>query len=100
MIGVVLFVVIVLIVAIYLLVEFKRFRHKLFAIFIIALILFTYISAALIFNGKNIDLKTIPGVINASKVYFGWLFSLFGNLKTITSYAIKMNWNDNSSISK
>ena len=42
--GITLFIVAVLVIGIYLLVEVKRLRHKMFAIFLIVLILFTYIS--------------------------------------------------------
>ncbi len=91
-IGVTLLIVGILIIAIWVLVELKRFRHKFFAIFLIALILFSYLSFTLILKGKNIDLKTSSGIIQAGKLYFSWLGSIFGNFKTITTNAIKMDW--------
>jgi len=94
-IGIALFVVAVLIIAIWVLIELKRFKHKLFAILLIALILFSYISATMIFRGQDIDFKTVPGLIKATKIYFLWLGSLFGNFKSITTNAIKMNWGVN-----
>jgi len=99
MIGGVLFIIIVLIIAIWIFVELKRLRHKIFAIFLILLIVFTYVSAAIIFKGKQIDFKTVPGVLEAGKIYFNWLLSVFGNLKTATTYAIKMDWGNNESVS-
>jgi len=97
--GTTLFVIAVLIIAIYVLVEIKRLRHKIFAIFLIGLILFTYISFSVVLKDQEIDYKTIPGVTAASKLYFSWLFSVFGNLKSITTNAIKMDWSStNSSI--
>ena len=97
--GTTLFIIAVLIIAIYVLVEIKRLRHKIFAIFLIGLILFTYVSFSVVLKDKDIDYKTIPGVTSASKLYFSWLFSVFGNLKSITTNAIKMDWSStNSSI--
>ena len=88
-------IVAIAIIAIYVLVELKRFRHKIFAIFLIALILFVYLSATYVFKGRNVDLKTVPGFIEATKIYFNWLLSAFGNLKTITTNAIHMDWGGN-----
>ena len=91
-IGTTLFVIAILIVAIWVVIEIKRFRHKVFAIFLIALILFTYLSFTVVIKKHDVDLKTVPGMIDASKLYFSWLGSVFGNLKSITTSAIKMDW--------
>jgi len=93
--GITLFVVAVLIVAIYVLIELKRLRHKLFAIFLIGLILFTYISFAVVLRGQDIDFKTISGLTEGSKLYFSWLGSIFGNMKSMTTHAIQMDWSGN-----
>jgi hypothetical protein len=90
--GLTLFIVAVLIVAIYLVVEIKRLRHKLFALFLIALILFTYISFTVTLKGQNIDLATITGWVSASKLYLSWLGSIFENLKEVTAQVINMDW--------
>jgi len=63
-----------------------------------ALILFTYFSFTATLKGKDLDLKTISGLTTATKLYFTWLGSMFGNLKTITTNAIKMNWKSNETI--
>ena len=72
-----------------------RLKHKLFAIFLIALILFLYISTSLVFREEDIDFKSVSGVMDATKIYFSWLGSAFGNMKTITTYAVKMDWRSN-----
>jgi len=97
-IGVTLFVIGILIIAIWLIIEVKRFKHKALAVFLIALILFTYFSFTATLKGKDLDLKTISGLTTATKLYFTWLGSMFGNLKTITTNAIKMNWKSNETI--
>ncbi len=93
-IGVTFIVIMALIVSIWVLVEIQRLKHKLFAVFLIGLILFSYISAALVFKEQDIDFKTIPGLTKATKVYFSWLGSIFINMKSITINAIKMDWVD------
>ena len=94
-IGVAVFIMVIAIVVIYVLIEVKRLRHKIFAIFLIALILFSYLSVAFIFRDQDIDLKTIPGVIIASRLYFSWLGNIFVNFKQITTKAIQMDWGTN-----
>ncbi len=90
--GIALFIVAVLIAGIWIFIEFKRLRHKIFAIFLIALILFTYISFMVTIQGKNLDLTTAPGLIQAGKLYFLWLGNIFENVKTVTAQVIKMDW--------
>lgn len=97
-IGITLFVIIVLIITIWVFIELKRFRHKIFAIFLICLVLFLYLSFNAVFKGKEINLKNIPGITAATKIYFSWLGSIFGNLKTITANAIQMDWKGNQTI--
>ena len=91
-IGVTLLVIAVLLIAIWVIFEVKRFRHKLFAIFLIALILFTYLSFAAVLKGKDIELKTVPGLKEAGSLYVSWLGSIFGNLRSITTHAVDMDW--------
>jgi len=95
-IGVTLFVIAVLIIAIWVIIEVKRFRHKLFAIFLIILILFTYLSFTAVLKGKDVDLKSVSGITEAGKLYFVWLGSVFTNLRSITTHAIDMDWKDNN----
>lgn len=90
--GITLFIVAILIIAIWVIIEVKRLRHKIFAIFLIALILFTYISFTITLKGEDIDMTTIPGVMAASKLYMFWLVSSFNNLKSITTQAISLDW--------
>lgn len=99
-IGITLFIISILIIAIWVIIEIKRTKHKLIAFFLIGLILFSYISFSVVLNGKDIDYKTISGLGIASKLYFSWLSSVFGNLKSITSYAIKQDWNSNETTEK
>lgn len=91
-IGVVFIVVLALVVFIWVFIEMKRLKHKIFAIIIIGLILFSYFSFAYVFKGTSINLKTIDGLKDATGLYISWFVYTFKNIKTITINAIKMDW--------
>lgn len=97
MVSVALILVLVLIAAIWLFIEFKRFRHKMLAVFLILLILFTYFSFSAVIKGKNLDLKTLDGMKQAGNMYLLWLGNIFKNVKTVTTNAINMSWKINES---
>jgi len=88
----VLLITAIIVLFIYLMMGFRRARHKFFSLFLIFMLLFLAISFTVAIKGKNIDLKTSKGVFDAGKVYFSWLGSAFGNFKTVTTYAVKMDW--------
>jgi len=90
--GLIFILVLILIILIWMFIEFKRMKHKIFAIFLIALILFFYFSITYVFKGNNVDFKSFSGLKNATNLYMSWLVSAFGNIKSITSNIIKMNW--------
>lgn len=87
-----LFVVAAVIIAIWAIIEIKRLRHKVFAIFLIVLILFTYLSFTMVMKNHDVDLKTVPGVIEAGGLYISWLGSLFVNVRSITTHAVSLDW--------
>jgi len=99
-IGVTFIVIAVLIISIWVIIEIKRLKHKLFAIFLIGLILLGYFSFIYSTRGQDIDFKTVPGMIKASKLYFSFIGSAFGNMKLITINAIKMDWGTNKTIER
>ncbi len=99
-IGGTLLIVSILLIAVWVVFEMKRFRHKIFAIFLIALILFTYLSFLAVLKGKSIDLGTASGLKEAGKLYVTWLGSVFSNLKSITTHAVDLDWKSaNSTLS-
>jgi len=100
MIGLVLIIISILAVGVYMLAELRRFKHKLWAMLIILLLLFAYVSFTLTLKGKDIDFKSVPGLIQAGKIYFLWLGGIFGNMKSITGNAINMDWGVNESSAK
>ncbi len=94
-------IVAALVVAVWVLIEIKRMKHKIFAMFLIGLIIFTYVSFTVAIKDKEIDLKTFSGVSTATKLYFSWLGNAFQNTKAVTAYALKQNWSEvNDSITE
>ncbi len=96
-IGVTLIVVAALVAVIWIVIETKRMKHKIFAILLIALILFTYLSFTHVVKKHEVDVTTAGGIFDAGKLYFSWLGSIFGNFKSITTNAIKMDWSGGNS---
>ncbi len=80
-------------------INLKAFKHKIFATAIVCLILFIYLSSSYVLADKNINLATISGLEEATSVYLTWLIDAFGNVKSITTNAVKMDWGiDNETI--
>lgn len=87
-----------LVAGIWLIVEFKRFKHKIFAVFLIVLILLTYFSFNTVIVKNNIDLKTSDGIKEAGHLYLVWLGGAFNNVKEITANAVHLDWGVNESL--
>jgi len=98
MISVIILVVVLLSILIWMLGDLKRKKHKVLALFFIGVFIFFVFSVIYVFRGEKVDYTTVPGLISAGKIYFNWLFVAFGNVKSITSNAIKMDWKNISSI--
>lgn len=86
------FIVAIAIILIWIVIETKRLKHKIVAILLIGLLIFGYITLTTSFKDKEIDIKTIPGIIKAGKIYWSWLGTLFTNTKSITAYASQQDW--------
>lgn len=90
--GIALIIVCALILFVWVMAEFRKFKHKMWAFLLIALIVFGYISFTVTTKNQEVDFKSFSGIMKAVKIYFSWLGSMFGNLKTITANAIGMEW--------
>ena len=86
------FVLVIITVGIWIVIEIKRFKHKIFAILLIVLVIFSYVSFAVVAQNNELDFTSFSGVIEATKIYFSWLGSIFGNLKQITANVFKLDW--------
>lgn len=87
-----------LVVGIWLIFEFKRFKHKIFAVFLIVLILLTYFSFNTVIVKNSIDIKTSEGIKEAGHLYLVWLGNAFNNVKEITANAVHLDWGINDSL--
>ena len=94
-IGISILIVAILIIAIWVIIETKRMKHKVFAIFLIGLILFSYFSFSFVLKEKEIDFMSIDGIQTVGSLYFSWISTVFVNFKTLTTRAIKMDWQGN-----
>lgn len=70
----------------------RHLKHKTYAIFIIVIIAFVYLSVTKVVKDNNIDLSSFNGIVSAGKVYFVWLGHVFSNLAHISGNAVNMNW--------
>lgn len=83
-----------LIVAIWLIIEVKRMKHKLFAIFLIGLIILAYLGFVITLSKQDIDYTSTSGLSYAGKIYFSWFSGIFSKMKSITGYAIGLDWSE------
>lgn len=99
-IGSTLFTVLVIIIAVWLIIEVVKLRHKLIAVLIIGLLLFTYFSFTGVIDNNDVEINSFGDFFKAGKIYFNWLTTLFNNIKLITTHAISLDWLGNNSINK
>jgi glucan phosphoethanolaminetransferase (alkaline phosphatase superfamily) len=72
--------------------KMNHLRHRVFIIIIVLIAIFLFISITYVNNKNDLDFSSAGGVLNAGKVYMGWLANSFTNLKAITGNAVKMDW--------
>lgn len=82
----------ILIIVAILAIKIDHIKHRFFIIILVLLALFLYTSMTMVSKQNNLDFSTSDGFFAASKVYMGWLANGFGNLKTLTGKAIRMDW--------
>ena len=93
--GTGIFILAAVVVGIWVIIEIRRFRHKIFAIFLIILIVLSYWSFFAVFKNQELELNTVSGIVSATKIYFLWLLSIYDNFKSLTMNIISMDWTQN-----
>ncbi|MDP2628720.1 MAG: hypothetical protein Q8P15_02380 [Nanoarchaeota archaeon] len=91
-IGATFLVIAAAVIIIWVFLELSHFKHKILTVLLIGFILFLYLSTTMVFRGKDVDIQSVSGISEATGIYFSWLGSFFGNLKTVTSNVIHMDW--------
>jgi hypothetical protein len=74
------------------LLKFKHMGHRLTFLFFLVLFLFVAGTFAIVSTTHELDLKSPQGILDAGKIYMGWFANGFDNMKSLTGYAVKMDW--------
>ena len=90
-----LIVVIFIVIAMFVL-KTNHFRHKMWIIMLILLGIFLYLSISVVQTKYDLKVSSVDDFLGATKIYIGWLSNGFGNLKTLTGDAVKMDWTNSS----
>jgi hypothetical protein len=90
----------ILVVLVFVFSRFKQNKPKIIGGIMIILLLTMFLSFNFAMKNQDIDFKSVSGIISAGKIYFSWMGYAFGNFKTITANAIKMDWKGNQTNSE
>ena len=71
-------------------------EHKIFAVLVVALVIFFYTTGSKIVEKNETDIKTFDGMVSAGKLYVRWLGHVFLNTKDLAGKAVEMDWAGNS----
>lgn len=84
-----------ILVAVVIFIKLSHFRHRFFAVIIVILALFLFVSVTYVASKNSLDFSTYDGLMRSLKIYGGWLVNLFSNFRGLTGSAIKMDWTSN-----
>jgi len=56
------------------------------------------LSAGYVFFAYNVNLTSIDGVVDATKIYFSWVGNIFHNTVRVSGYAIHQDWGINTTV--
>lgn len=91
------FLIIILIVFLVLKVVMKKQAIATKLAFI--LFIFIMLTVGYVYTISGMEVEKVGDVFSFGGVYFSWISSVFGNVKSITSSAIDQNWGVNNSTS-
>lgn len=60
--------------------------------FVVFLVIFLLVGAFFIISNNNLHLGKSDEFHKFMNMYYGWFFKLFGNVKSISSYVINVDW--------
>ena len=72
--------------------KLNHLRHRMFILGLIIFALFLYTSMNVIAEKNNLDFKSSDGIIDAIKLYVGWLANGFDNMRSLVGNIVKMDW--------
>ena len=82
----------ILVVLLFVFYKARHMKHRIYILLAIIVLIFIYTTGTKIVNQSNLNLNTLEGIVNASKLYFSWLGHAFNNAKVIIGNAIHMDW--------
>jgi hypothetical protein len=82
----------IIILTLIVLLKVASFKHRIAIVIAVFLVLFFYLSFAVIARNQAMDFKTVSGLTDAGKLYFSWIGNAFSNLRTITGNVVDMEW--------
>ncbi len=77
---------------IFIFIKFIHMKHKIYAVLIVLLLLFLYVTAGQVISSNEIDVTSGEGVVQAATIYFKWMAHIFKNARVLAGNAIKMDW--------
>jgi len=81
-----------LIILAFLFLRVKHMKHKVFLVLVIVALLFFYGTGYKVLSGQDINWRSVKGVEKGARIYVAWLGGVFGNVRSLTANAIKMDW--------
>ncbi len=72
--------------------EASNFKSKIYTTLILSFLTFLLISSAFLFKGRDIDLSTSEGIVEAGVIYVSFVTVAIKNVFTVTANAINMDW--------
>lgn len=75
--------------------KMRHVKHRTFAIFVVILLVFLYLSVSSVMKESTANLKSFTGWVSVGKTYFSWLANAGVNVKNVVGHAIKMDWAGN-----
>ncbi|MFA5855948.1 MAG: hypothetical protein WC867_01205 [Candidatus Pacearchaeota archaeon] len=93
-----LIIISLIIIAIFL-IRSNHLKKRFFIWTVFIVIVFLYVTITYVDTKNNLDFSNPQKFFSSSKVYLSWLGGGFGNLKSITGYAVNMDWETENNLS-
>ena len=93
--------IVILVLAGFLIIRFMFSRHAKhrFMFTIIMVIILVFISTFyFVTNANHVDVTTVNGLGTGMQVYGVWMLHSFSNIKSLTGYAVGLDWKGNTTV--
>ena len=90
-------IIVVFIVAGIVLIKMNHFKHRIWIILVVLLVLFLYSTFYIVNTQNKLDFTSFNGFVSSMKIYGAWLTNGFYNFKSLSGNAVKMDWSSTNS---